>query len=334
MNAVPADRRNAEFRVGEWLVRPSLNQLSRGGTVLHLRPKAMDVLVYLAARGTTVVSKDEVIKAIWAKQFLADSALSRAVCELRQALGDEAQRSTYIQTIPKRGYRLITAVRQVEPAMESAEPPREPAPHRVAGDVSRRRSAPAGLSALLLLLTAWVTGHEARPSVRRVTPPLKRVLVLPFENLGPARDDYLAVGITEEITGRLSAVREFAVISSGSAARLAPLVRSTTQAAQEAGADYLLAGTVRWDREPSGRSRVRVTPRLVRVSDDTQVWAEVYDAGNQDILRVQSEIARSVVAEIGIALAEPQRRAAGTFGSVGQPAPSTRVVHTGATSRL
>ena len=122
MNAVPVGRRNGEFRLGEWLVRPSLNQLSRGGTVLHLRPKAMDVLVYLAARGGTVVSKDEVIEAIWAKQFLADSALSRAVCELRQALGDEAQRSTYIQTIPKRGYRLITAVRQVEPAMEPAQP--------------------------------------------------------------------------------------------------------------------------------------------------------------------------------------------------------------------
>jgi len=294
----------------------------------------MDVLVYLAARGGTVVSKDEVIEAIWAKHFLADSALSRAVCELREVLGDEAKRSTYIQTIPKRGYRLITAVQRVEPAMEPAQPTEAPAPHRVAGDVSRRRSAPAGLSALLLLLTAWVTGHEGRPSVPGVTPPLKRVLVLPFENLGPARDDYLAAGITEEIIGRLTAVRAFAVISSGSAVRLAPLDRSTRQAAAEAGADYLLAGTVRWDREQPGLSRVRVTPRLVRVSDETQVWAEVYDAGIEDILRVQSEIARSVVAEIGIALAEPQRRAAETFGVAGQPAPSTQVAHTSAASRL
>jgi len=334
MNAVPADRRNGEFRLGEWLVQPSLNQLSRAGTVAHLRPKAMDVLVYLAARGGEVVPKDDVVKAIWAKQFLADSALARTVCELREALGDESQRSTYIQTIPKRGYRLIAAFQQVEPAAEATEPPAEPAPDRVPGDVSRPRFAPAGLSALLLLLIAWVTGHEARQSVRAVTPPLNRVLVLPFENLGPARDDDLAAGITEEITGRLTAVRAFAVVSRGSAARLTPLNSSTAEAAREVGADYLLAGTVRWDRELSARSRVRVTPRLVRVSDDTQVWAEVYDASIEDILRVQSKIARSVVAEIGTALAQPQRRAAKTFGSAGQPAPSTQVAHTSAASRL
>jgi DNA-binding winged helix-turn-helix (wHTH) protein/TolB-like protein len=334
MNAVPADRRSWEFRLGEWLVRPSLNQLSRAGTVAHLRPKAMDVLVYLAARSGEVVPKDDVIRVVWAKQFLSDSALSRAVCELREALGDEAQGSTYIQTIPKRGYRLVAAFRQVEPGVKPAEPTGEPAPGRVPEDVSKRRSIRASLSALLLLLTAWVTGHETRPSVRALTPPLRRVLVLPFENLGPARDDYLAAGITEEITGRLTASRAIAVISRGSAARLAPLDRSTTQTTQETGADYVLAGTVQWHREPSGRSRVRVTPRLVRVSDDTQVWAEVYDADIEDILRVQSEIVRSAVAGIGIALAEQQRRATETFGSVGQPASSTRVAHTGAASRL
>lgn len=158
--------------------------------------------------------------------------------------------------------------------------------------------------------------------------------MLPFENLGPARDSFLAAGITEEITGRLTAVRAFAVISPGGAPRLAPLDRSTTQAAQEAGADFLLSGTIRWHSEPSGRNRVRVTPRLVRVSDDTQVWAEVYDAGSEDILSVQSEIARSVVAGIGIALAGPQRPAAATLGSEGQPARTTRVAHTGAASRL
>ena len=317
MNAVPADRRNGEFRLGEWLVRPGLNQLSRAGTVAHLRPKAMDVLVYLAARGGEVVPKDEVIRAIWAKQFLSDSALSRAVCELREALGDEAQRSTYIQTIPKRGYRLITAVHQVEPAMQPPRPAEAPARHRVAGAVSRRRSAPANLSALLLLLTTWMTGHEARPGVRGVTPPLKRVLVLPFESLGPARDQYLAAGITEEITGRLTAVRECVVIADASAAGLPPVDRSITRAAHEVGADYILAGTVRWDRQPSGLSVVRVTPRLVRVSDDTQVWAEVYDAAIQDTLRVQSEIARSVVTQISIALAGPERRANGMFASAG-----------------
>jgi TolB-like protein/DNA-binding winged helix-turn-helix (wHTH) protein len=293
----------------------------------------MDVLVYLAARGATVVSKDEVIKAIWAKQFLADSALSRAVCELREALGDAAQRSTYIQTIPKRGYRLITPVQQAIPAMQPAEPLAVPAAERATRYAPRRRSTPASLSALLLL-TAWVTGHEVRPSVRAVTPTPKRVLVLPFENLGPPRDDYLAAGITDEITGRLTAARAFAIVSRGRLTHLASPALITTQAAQDLGADYVLAGTVRWDRQPSGRSRVRVTPHLVRISDNTQVWAEVYDADTDDTLRAQSEIARGVAAELRIVLSEPKQRTAETFGGAGESAPWPRVGQPGVASRL
>src|SRR5512136_1084048 len=95
--------RKGEFRLGDWLVRPSLNQLSREGSLVHLRPKVMDVLVHLAEHGSEVVSKDELIEAVWAKEFLADSALSRAVFELREVLGDDAQHPRYIETIPKRG---------------------------------------------------------------------------------------------------------------------------------------------------------------------------------------------------------------------------------------
>ena len=99
--------RNGEFRLGDWLVRPSLNQLSREDSVVHVRPKVMDVLVHLAEHGSEVVSKEELVEAVWAKEFLADSALSRAVFELREVLGDEAQQPRYIETIPKRGYRLV-----------------------------------------------------------------------------------------------------------------------------------------------------------------------------------------------------------------------------------
>ena len=305
MGAAAANCRNGEFRLGEWLVRPPLNQLSRGDTVVHLRPKAMDVLTYLAAHSGEVASKQEILDAVWAKKFLADSALSRAVCELREVLGDEAHGPKYIETIPKRGYRLIAPLVAVEPAAHDDAPFESPPPRPAPSEPSKRRAAFAVFAAILLLLTAWVTGHEMRSSRYATKPSPKRIAVLPFENLGAPEDDYLAAGLTDEIAGRLTRVGELAVISRASAERVASPGRSTRAIGRELSVDYLLTGTVRWERNGQGPSRVRITPRLICVADDTQLWADVYDHGIEDIFRVQSEIARNVITEIGVALARP-----------------------------
>ena len=118
-----ADVGEAGFGLSDWIVRPGLNQLSRGAQVVHLRPKVMDVLVFLADRAGKVVPKSELTDAVWAKEFLADTALTRAVFELREALGDDPRRPAYVETIPKRGYRLIA---EVSRARRTAAP--DPAP--------------------------------------------------------------------------------------------------------------------------------------------------------------------------------------------------------------
>jgi DNA-binding winged helix-turn-helix (wHTH) protein len=104
-----------DFRVGEWLVQPSLDRLSGESRVVHLRPKLMDVLVYLAEHVGEVLPKDDIIAAVWAQQFLAESVLTRSITELRQALGDDPEAPRYIETVTKRGYRLIAAVEDVAP---------------------------------------------------------------------------------------------------------------------------------------------------------------------------------------------------------------------------
>ena len=76
-------------RIGEWLVEPSLNRLSRGETVVQLRPKAMDVLALLASRPGQVVPRETILEVVWARKFIADSALASAISELRKALGDD-----------------------------------------------------------------------------------------------------------------------------------------------------------------------------------------------------------------------------------------------------
>jgi DNA-binding winged helix-turn-helix (wHTH) protein len=99
---------NTPFTIGEWLVQPQLNRLSRssGGDV-QLEPKMMDVLVRLARDPGSVVSRDDLIDAVWPEVFISESVLTRAIAGLRRALGDDARSPRFIETISKRGYRLV-----------------------------------------------------------------------------------------------------------------------------------------------------------------------------------------------------------------------------------
>jgi DNA-binding winged helix-turn-helix (wHTH) protein len=120
------------FRLGKWLVEPSLNKLSRNGKTVQLRPKLMDVLAYLASRPGGVVSREEILESVWSREFIAESALTRTIAELRKTLGDNAGAPRFIETISKRGYRLIARVERVsEPATARSEEParsRSPSP--------------------------------------------------------------------------------------------------------------------------------------------------------------------------------------------------------------
>ncbi len=137
----------------------------------------------------------------------------------------------------------------------------------------------------------------------------KMLVVLPFENLGPAEDEYFAGGITEEITSRLSALQGLGVISRTSAKQYIKTDKTTRQIGQELGVDYILEGTVRWDRSAEGKGRVRVTPQLIRVSNDTHIWSDSYDRALEDIFTVQSEIAEHIVKKLDITVLEPERKA-------------------------
>jgi len=138
-----------------------------------------------------------------------------------------------------------------------------------------------------------------------------KLVVLPFENLGPAEDEYFADGVTEEITARLAELPGLGVISRTSATTYKDTDKNTPAIAEELDVDYILEGTVRWDGGPDGSSRVRVTPQLVRVSDDTNIWTERYDAVLSDIFSVQSDIAENVARQLDIRLLEPQRQGLG-----------------------
>jgi serine/threonine-protein kinase len=135
----------------------------------------------------------------------------------------------------------------------------------------------------------------------------KRLVVLPFENMGTAEDEYFADGITEEITSRLSSLRGLGVIARTSAGQYRKTQKSVREISEELNVSYLLGGSVRWAKQADGTTRIRVTPQLIRASDGLQVWAERYDAVLAEVFQIQSEIAVSVANALDLNLVHAER---------------------------
>jgi TolB-like protein/Flp pilus assembly protein TadD len=115
---------SADFRVDRWLVKPSLNVISRDGTTARLEPKVMEVLVCLAGHAGEALSKEKLVQTVWPNTFVSDDALKRCISELRRAFEDDAREPHIIETISKRGYRFIAAVNRSAPGEHAAPPER------------------------------------------------------------------------------------------------------------------------------------------------------------------------------------------------------------------
>ena len=111
----------ADFKVGDRTVRPSLGVIVNGDQSVRVEPRSIDVLVALAERSGQVYPKKELIEAVWGDTYVTDEVLTHAIWDLRKAFGDNASRPKFIQTIPKRGYRIIAPVEAVEPEEAASE---------------------------------------------------------------------------------------------------------------------------------------------------------------------------------------------------------------------
>ncbi|MDD8016428.1 MAG: protein kinase, partial [Acidobacteriota bacterium] len=142
----------------------------------------------------------------------------------------------------------------------------------------------------------------------------KMIVVLPFENLSHPEDEYVTDGFTDEITNRLSALQGLGTISRTSAMRYKKTGKTLRQIGNELGVDYVLEGSVRWNRiagDPSGPEggRMRVTAQLIRVADDIHIWAETYEQDIENVFAVQTWIAEQVAQKLDLTLLAPEREA-------------------------
>lgn len=305
-----------EFQVGPWTVLQAEGILCSEGRSVRLEPRVMDVLAYLAAHPERVVSKEELIAAVWSGAFVEEGALSQAVHSLRKALGDDARQPLYIQTLPKRGYRLIAPVTAPVLPKETGTPESEPLPPAptVPHAWSDRR---AGLLlvalGLAILAVVWISsariGNPREPEPKAPEASGIRIVVLPFGDIGKPGDAFFAEGLTEEITKDLTSLPALQVISRTSALYYKNAAKPLRDIGRELGVGYVLEGTVQWGGDgPDHRPRVRVTPRLIRVADDAQIWADSFDREVKDIFEVQAEISQRVIGRLGFTLLPERKR--------------------------
>ncbi len=138
---------------------------------------------------------------------------------------------------------------------------------------------------------------------------VRRLAVLPFDNLGSADDEYFADGVTDEIRGKLSAIPGLQVTASRSAAEYKKSTKDLATIARELGVDYLLVGKVRWEKGAGGQSRVRVSPELIQVATGSTRWQQPFDANLTDVFQVQADVAGRVAEALDVALGAGQKQA-------------------------
>jgi DNA-binding winged helix-turn-helix (wHTH) protein/TolB-like protein/Tfp pilus assembly protein PilF len=283
------------FEFDGWLADPAACTLVRvddpSGASVKLEPKTMDVLSMLAARSGEVVAQEELERTVWAGVVVTSQSVYQSIAQLRRALGDEARNSRYIDTVPRRGYRLKVPVRW--PARE----PAVAAPATSTPDPSRRRTwllPLLGLAgfALLALATGWYFGRapaETRPPA---------IAVLPLRDLGnDVSLGYLAESLAEELTHALGEVAGLRVSARPSAAALAPIGDDPRRVGEALGVTHLLRGSLRRDGE-----RVRVVVTLIDTREGYQAWSHTYERPGSGLAGLPADIARAVAHELQLVL--------------------------------
>jgi len=166
----------------------------------------------------------------------------------------------------------------------------------------------AGITAVAAV--AIIAAYSFWPKPTSTDSGEKSLVVLPFENLGSSEDSYFADGMTDEITARLAGIRGLRVTSRTSAMQYRDTNKPIKVIGKELDVDYILEGTIRWDKS-GDINRVRIIPQLIRISDDSHIWANTFERALTQVFEVQSDIATQISEALGITLLEPERQRLG-----------------------
>src|SRR5882724_8199181 len=255
-------------------------ELHRGADVVCVAPQVFDLLDYLIRNRERVVSKDDLINAIWNGRIVSDAALTTRLNAARSALGDSGEEQRLIKTLPRKGFRFVGPVREAQGAGGAA--------------------------------TADNPGQPPKPAL--ALPDKPSIAVLPFTNLSSdPEQDYFADGMVDDITTALSHFKALFVISRNSSFTYKGRAVDVKQIGRELGVRYVLEGSVR-----KAANQVRITGQLVDAATGAHLWADRFEGEMEDIFDLQDQVTESVVGAIApeIDRAEMERASRRTSGNI------------------
>lgn len=236
-------------------------ELFRGPVAVAIEPQVFDLLVYLVQNRDRVVSKDDLIAAIWGGRIVSESTLTSRINAVRKAVGDSGEAQRLIRTVARKGLRFVGTV---EVGAEAASPGVAP------------------------------PSESREPRAALPLPDRPAIAVLPFTNMtGDPAQEYFSDGVSEDIITALSKLRWFFVIARNSSFIYKDKAVHMKEIAEELGVGYVVEGSVR-----RAGDRVRITAQLNDVATGSHIWAEHYDRDIADVFAVQDEITEAIVAAI------------------------------------
>jgi TolB-like protein/DNA-binding winged helix-turn-helix (wHTH) protein/Tfp pilus assembly protein PilF len=322
-------RPSSTYRFGPYHVDVPAGQLRKHGAKIRLAGQPFEILAMLLERAGKVVAREEIQQRLWSEETFVDfeNSLNKAINKLRQALADSAEQPTYIETLPRRGYRFVGLIDADTPALKPTEIPhqaagpedgmgnglaRELADSRAAAREDEANQATSlatwswrlvcGLSGIALALCVLFVAN--RWQKRNANQSITSVAVLPLEYLSnQAGQEYFADGVTDELITELAKNGVFRVTSRTSSMKFKKSTKNLRQIAGELGVEALVEGSI----ERVGE-RVRIRAQLIRVATDQHLWAESYDGSVSDLLSLEDRVARDIALKVTVNLTPAQKR--------------------------
>jgi TolB-like protein/DNA-binding winged helix-turn-helix (wHTH) protein len=304
------------YRFGAFELDVKTGELKKHGIRVRLQEQPRRVLQLLLENPREVVTREELQKHLWSTDIFVDfdRSLNRAIVRLRQSLGDDSEAPSYIETVPRRGYRFLIQVETV--AKINGQTTRRTESVPTALDPLSPPSAPPRRARFVILIVIVVVvavtlaaaasllpGPIASLVSWRQRPRIRSVAVLPLKNLsGDPAQDYFADGITDDITTDLARITSLRVVSATTSRKYRETGNSLQQIARELNVDAVVEGSV----ARSG-SRIRVNAQLIDAHNDAHVWAQIFERDAGEILEIQDSIALEVANQVHANLSREER---------------------------
>ncbi len=281
------------FMIADWHVVPATGQIYKDKTEHRLEPKTMAVLIYLAEHAGEAVTRLELEKAVWQGSIVTYEALTVTINKIRAALGDDSRKPRFIETLSKRGYRLIAPVTLNDTNTEDRRT-------SITDRITLSRLLPVVLVIIVAIILFFHQNNTTPDANHNGHQPLllpqdaPSIAVIPFSNIsGDPAQDYFAAGMTEYIITDLSRLSSLLVTSRSSVLGFSSNNIDIKNVSQALKVQYVLTGSV-----VKNNNKLRVAVQLTDASNGVQLWANRFDRKLDDLFAVQDEISNKIVAAL------------------------------------